>query len=223
MIIRTNKSENYFVMVDKRPLEDVRLSWKAKGLMAYLLSRPDNWKVIVSHLATVSSDGETAVRSALQELAEFGYARLETVQGEDGKLEGKCWNIFEHPDMQKTPTSASTDIEVSRTSENPNFGKPDTTNNDSLNKKEASKKERLPKLTDEEFLKSLKDTYTWVNLDAEIQRMKGWLLLNRGRQMTRRFMINWLNKIEKPVQVKTGYQPTTIQSGSIQSHKGGNL
>ena len=216
MIIRTNKNVNWFVQVDKRPLEDARLSWKAKGLMAYLLSRVDNWTVVVAHLATVSNDGETAVRSALKELAEFGYAKLETIRGDDGKLEGKCWNIFEHPDMQKTPTSASTDIEVSRTSENPNFGKPDTTNNDSFNKKEASKKERLPKLTDEEFIKSLKENpaFSHVDVDSELGKAKAWCVPRR-RQCTQRFFTAWLSRIEKPIGDIAPFKPLTKKIGQF--------
>ncbi len=41
-IIRVKKCQNNFVMMDKTFLEDTRLSFKAKGILAYLLSKPDN-------------------------------------------------------------------------------------------------------------------------------------------------------------------------------------
>ena len=39
-----------FVIVDQRAIEDSRLSWAASGLLAYLLSRPDDWRVPVNEL-----------------------------------------------------------------------------------------------------------------------------------------------------------------------------
>lgn len=74
-IIRIQKKHNNFVMLDKGFLEDSRLSYKAKGLLAYLLSKPDNWKVIVKDLINHSKDGKKAVYSGLKELKEYGYYR----------------------------------------------------------------------------------------------------------------------------------------------------
>lgn len=85
-----------------------------------------------------------------------------------------------------------------------------------------TKKERLPKLTDEEFLKGLKtnSAYSHINVEVELGRAQAWCSVNR-RHCTHRFFINWLNRIDKPM--KQAYKPTTIQSGHVQSHKGGNL
>jgi ABC-type lipopolysaccharide export system ATPase subunit len=67
-IIRIQKKRNNFVMLDKGFLDDPRLSFKAKGILAYLLSKPDNWKVIVKDLINHSQDGKKAVYSGLREL-----------------------------------------------------------------------------------------------------------------------------------------------------------
>lgn len=73
-IIRVKKdSENPYVMMNKLFLSDTRLSWKAKGLLSYLLSKPDNWKIIIESLIKESTDGERSTRSALNELKEFNY------------------------------------------------------------------------------------------------------------------------------------------------------
>ena len=42
--IRQERERNYTVM-DNTFLKDKRLSWKAKGLFAYILSLPSNWKI----------------------------------------------------------------------------------------------------------------------------------------------------------------------------------
>ena len=66
-VIRVRKRPNNFVMLDKTFLEDDRLSFKAKGILAYLLSKPDNWKVIVGNLVKYSKDGKSAVYAGLKE------------------------------------------------------------------------------------------------------------------------------------------------------------
>ena len=72
-VIRVRKSPNSFVTMDKSFLEDSRLSYKAKGILAYLLSKPDNWKVIVGNLVNYSADGKASVYAGLKELKECGY------------------------------------------------------------------------------------------------------------------------------------------------------
>ena len=37
-----------YVIVDQAAVADTRLSWAARGLLAYLLPRPDDWKVLVN-------------------------------------------------------------------------------------------------------------------------------------------------------------------------------
>ena len=60
------------------------------------------------------------------------------------------------------------------------------------------------KLTDEQFIKALKTNpaYSHIRLEDELAKMDAWLLTHPGRQKTRRFVVNWLNKIEKPMEVK---------------------
>lgn len=95
MICRIKKRENPYVQIDKRPLDNSRMSWRAKGLLCYMLSRPDNWIIRVGQLVSMGSEGRDSVRSALQELREFGYAELKSTSG------GKEWVIFEEPQPEK--------------------------------------------------------------------------------------------------------------------------
>ena len=74
-IIRVKHDKNY-VCIHKGALEDPNLSFKAKGLWAYCMSRPDDWEFHVSHLASVSKEKECAIYSALKELKREGYVEL---------------------------------------------------------------------------------------------------------------------------------------------------
>lgn len=97
-IIRVKKHTKNFVILNKVFLEDKRLSFKSKGILTYLLSKPDDWTVRVNELISASTDGESSVRSALKELETCGYYRKYRVRTEDGSKIAR-WEsvIYESP------------------------------------------------------------------------------------------------------------------------------
>ena len=110
-IFRTAKRENPYAQIDKTVLNDQRLSWKAKGLMAFLLSKPDNWEINIQNLIRQSTDGKEAVYSGINELINFGYiVRVESRnQGRFARIE---YLIYENPQLVNTqnPTDFPTGL-----------------------------------------------------------------------------------------------------------------
>jgi len=97
-IFRVNKNaENPFVMMDKRPIENDNLSWKAKGLLSYLLSRPDDWTVRMGDLVKRSTDGEYATRAAIKELIEAGHLVRKQGRTEGAKFDTVTYDVYEKP------------------------------------------------------------------------------------------------------------------------------
>jgi len=99
---RMKNRNNPYVMIDKEIFENRTLSWKAKGLLGYLLSRPDDWIVRMTDLAKRSSEGMAAVRTAVKELEEAGYMVRRRGQDDDGKFQ---WTVEVH----EVPVSPSTE------------------------------------------------------------------------------------------------------------------
>ena len=83
-IIRVKRVVGTFATMNKGFLEDERLSLKAKGILAYLLSKPDDWKVIVGDIVKHCKDSKSAIYSGLKELKENGYYKKIPVRSEDG-------------------------------------------------------------------------------------------------------------------------------------------
>lgn len=87
-IVRTSHNkDNPYVCLNKKALEDPKLSWSAKGLWAYLMSRPDNWKVSVAHLSKIylqRGGKEDAIYRMLKELTEHGYCTKQQFRDEKG-------------------------------------------------------------------------------------------------------------------------------------------
>lgn len=71
-IYRVQKTGN-FTTICNHHLNNPKLSFKAKGLHTYILSKPDNWKVITAALETASTDGAASVKSAIKELIDARY------------------------------------------------------------------------------------------------------------------------------------------------------
>jgi hypothetical protein len=115
-IIKVARHDHGYVMIQNKALADERLSWKARGLLAYLLSRHPNWVVSSEQLSKMGPDGPTAVRSALKELRSVGYAELKFCGGKTG---GSGWVIYESTDLSeinKTLISESSEIKETRDS-----------------------------------------------------------------------------------------------------------
>ena len=89
-------SDNPYVMIDRRPIDNPKLSFKAKGILTYLMSRPDGWEVSVADLIKRSTDGEASVRAGLKELKEAGHMRY-TQSRKSGRITGWLIEIFEIP------------------------------------------------------------------------------------------------------------------------------
>ena len=94
MIRRVHERPHGWVIIDRRAVDDARLSWAARGLLAYLLARPDDWHVRPAHLATQAGSAYQ-VRQLLRELEATGYAELSRRRRPDGTFGGSRWIIHE--------------------------------------------------------------------------------------------------------------------------------
>lgn len=97
-IIRCPKnSESPYFSISRALAQDRSLSWEARGLMLYLLSKPDDWIVQVNDLR--QNCGRDKVYKLLEELCNARYmARSEKPgHGEKGKLTHYEYTIFEQP------------------------------------------------------------------------------------------------------------------------------
>lgn len=86
MIRRSERPDGHYTVIRNHVLRDSRLSFRARGVLCALLSRPDNWTVRAEQLAAEAQEGRDAVRAALRELREYGYIRLEKHRLADGRL-----------------------------------------------------------------------------------------------------------------------------------------
>ena len=96
-IVRTIKNkDNPYVMINKLGIQDPNLSWAAKGLLAYLLSLPDDWKIYVKELVNHTSGGRDHTYTVIRQLLNSGY--MEKVEYRyKGRVLALNYNVFEVP------------------------------------------------------------------------------------------------------------------------------
>ncbi|MGH1280841.1 DnaD domain protein [Bacillus basilensis] len=107
---RVNKSKNY-TTINNTGLRDERLSWKAKGILAYILSLPDDWVFYMEEISTHAKDGIDSLRVGMKELKKYGYVRRFPVKNEKGKITNWETIIYEVPQVEN-PQMEKPQVEV---------------------------------------------------------------------------------------------------------------
>lgn len=86
-LIKSKHPKN-FTAVDNDFIRDERLSWKAKGIIIYVMSLPDDWRLYISELSKHAKDGRDSTYRGINELIEFGYCKRTELHDERGKFAG---------------------------------------------------------------------------------------------------------------------------------------
>jgi hypothetical protein len=85
-----------YAAIPNHVFEDSRLSMEARWLLSYLLSKPDNWTVVIGDIIKKGNCGRDKARGMIAELVKFGYAEREQ-QRADGKFGSSVLVIFDEP------------------------------------------------------------------------------------------------------------------------------
>lgn len=149
-MIRSGRREGFTVLYNTM-ITDKRLSLKAKGLFAVMMSRPDGWKFSVSGLAAFTGSGKDAIRSALKELECVGYLLRDQDHKDDGTFGGNVYILQDFapplsgkPDNGEIPLSGNAVDGENRQRETPLSGNPTQRNKD-LKKRKTEEPPVSPK------------------------------------------------------------------------------
>ena len=94
-VFKIEKTKDFTIMSNYH-LRDRNLSFKAKGLLSFMLSLPDDWDYSLKGLCAISKENRDAIRSTLKELQDNHYLEIEKVRGKKGYFEYN-YLIYEKP------------------------------------------------------------------------------------------------------------------------------
>ena len=101
-VFKIEKTKDYTVMSNYH-LRDRKLSYKAKGLLSFMLSLPEDWDYSLAGLCAISKESRDGIRSILKELQEHHYVEIEKVRGDKGYFEYN-YLIYEVPHFIEVET-----------------------------------------------------------------------------------------------------------------------
>jgi hypothetical protein len=84
VIIRTPHPTKNFTIVQNEIVRNPSLSFKARGLLIYLLSMPADWSSSSTNLARMAPDGRESIRTGMRELHDAGFMVTTKRQTESG-------------------------------------------------------------------------------------------------------------------------------------------
>jgi uncharacterized phage protein (TIGR02220 family) len=117
-IIRAARPQSNFYILDKRISEDKGLTWAARGLLIFLLGKPDNWRISPEHLRKETEQsskptGRDGIYALLAELITSGYVERKANRKDDGTLAGYDYIVYDEPillgDVENHPFPALPD------------------------------------------------------------------------------------------------------------------
>jgi hypothetical protein len=148
--------ESQFTQIHNAWIRDPNISYKAKGLLTYLLSHEVGYTITIGQIIRESGDGKQAVRSALEELIKAGYLETQRTTDERGYNAGLAYFIKD-PSIPK--------------SENPTLDNPTLDNQTALENNLTKKTTKQEKPTDTGF-----DTF-WLLYPKKVAKadaVKAW-------------------------------------------------
>ncbi|MCM5671932.1 DnaD domain protein [Staphylococcus hominis] len=164
-VFRVYKESGNFVTVHKNFIHDDNLSWKAKGILLYLLSRPDDWRIYETELNKHSSDGRDSLRTGIKELEQAGYIHRTRRRNEKGQLREYEYQVFEQPNQIGKTYVGKTNIGKSKTTNN------NSTNNNNTNN-ETGDTSQIFQLVSKE-LEMIQSPLKVQELEDELNLIKG--------------------------------------------------
>ena len=79
---------NGYTVSSNTYIEDKTLSCKAKGILLFILSKPDGWNFSAERIANCNKDGIEAIKSGLIELEEHSYLKRSPSKDDKGRIDG---------------------------------------------------------------------------------------------------------------------------------------
>jgi hypothetical protein len=107
-LIRGHHSfDDHYTQIPNDWVRDSRISLKAIGLLAQIMSHKPGWNLSLRSIARINETGVGTIKSAVEELEQFGYLvrSKDQLHNEDGTFADYLWTTadpFQNPVTVKT-------------------------------------------------------------------------------------------------------------------------
>jgi len=133
MIIRTHRRSE-FTILPNHVLQNSQLTWEARGMLAYLVSLPENWQVHVTELSGRSPAAYSKNKRIIAELVAAGHIVKSQKRDSAGKFKDWIFDVFDEPQIRiaecvvlphsDNPNSENQHLQRTQQTKNPSTNKP---------------------------------------------------------------------------------------------------
>ena len=100
-----------YTVIGNHILQNDNLSLTARGLLAYLISKPPDFQIRVDQLRDHFQEGRRRVTNALEELKESGFLKKQQIRNDKGQVKSWQWIISQEPQNPDVQMSTSSHLE----------------------------------------------------------------------------------------------------------------
>lgn len=209
-ILRLEKRKA-FTVISRPLLEDRRLKWATRGILGYLLSKPDDWELQITDLKNNGDLGRDALYSRLSEAIQYGYISRLYYRNEKGRVLKVEYIVREDPlyPYPEKPEMANQDPD-----------KPDTANTDDNKEGIVTNTEKTPTIHDHKDSENL----VFPEFETEEQRAACSVVIEKLDvkhqqrvldELAARMTCPKLEKLENPMGYLKGWLIKKIEAGEL--------
>lgn len=205
-INKSSLTENFSTLPNE-VVNSTGLSFKAKGILWYLLSKPSDWKVYIKEISQNSKDGVKSVRSGVKELIDSGYV-VRTTERDNGVITDWVYYVYDKPvnNLDNSPLSQKVEVGFVEVEKGTLLNTDNILNTNNTNT--SYKKSSIETLSSKQLHEHLSEKFgvDIKYVEKECETMSDWLKSKGKRQKDyEAFARNWIRRnvgntvvVEKP-------------------------
>ncbi len=204
-VFRMERAARNFTTISNTLLQDSRLSHEARGLLAELLSRPDNWEITVRGIIATGPRGREKVYRMIREAQALGYITSEgQPRAADGTLGKSYYAVRDAPCAGKpdaAPCAAKPDTVKPETAKPHPANQPQQKTDSNKRQKEqnnttAPGARACEPIEDQEGIRGPGFALPWPVVDAAAELIGA--PPEKARQLARVMALEWMAAPPKP-------------------------
>ena len=151
-----------FTQVPNQLLTDKNISLKAKGIFAFMFSKPENWVFTIGSMSKQLKEGRDGIASALRELKTFGWVNYNKLPDGRGEYFMYYESIIKKPNTD-FPIEGKNHNRKTPQRENATMGKPvPFSNTDLINNKELNNNTNIKLHSENKFSADVVETFEFI-------------------------------------------------------------
>lgn len=205
--INKRELEDNFTRLPNEIVNQRNLSFKAKGILWYLLSKPEDWKTYIKEVANNGKDGVKSIRSGIKELIDAGYV-VRTTERDNGVITDWVYYVYDKPvnNVDNPPLSQKVEVGFVEVEKGTLLNTDNILNTNNTNT--SYKKSSIETLSSKQLHEHLSEKFgvDIKYVEKECETMLDWLKSKGKRQKDyEAFARNWIRRnvgntvvVEKP-------------------------